>query len=182
MYARALTGRINPLRQVETPRSAEEFCASYAEVVSRFATIVAPDRDEADDIAQEALLKAISRLSQFDPQRGSLNAWLWKIVVNEGRDTVRRAIRRRLAAVRWAQDASADLASTPIDQIDENLTLEAALKRLRRRDRELLALRFGADLEIDEVATAVGLSTDSCGRALRRAVDRLRHVLAVESK
>jgi RNA polymerase sigma-70 factor (ECF subfamily) len=178
MYVQALLPAVSSPLEVRRPRSAEEFCASYAALVSRFAVIVAPNRDEADDIAQESLLKAISRLQQFDPTRGDMNGWLWKIVVNEARDGVRRSIRRRLTGSRWAAAARAEIVPASPDRLDESLALEAGLKHLRQRDRELLALRFGADLEIVEVAAAVGLQADSCGRALRRAIDRLREALA----
>jgi RNA polymerase sigma-70 factor (ECF subfamily) len=142
--------------------------------VSRFASIAVRDRDEADDIAQEALLRAIARLHQYDATRGTFQAWLWRIVVNEARDTFRRSLRRRAANLRWAEDQRARLQTDAATIVEDNVALHSALARLRPRDRELLGLRFGADLDLKDVAAAVGLSVDSCGRAVRRAVERLR--------
>jgi RNA polymerase sigma factor (sigma-70 family) len=182
MNPQPVTPSVSSQPNAQQPRSAEAFCAVYAELVSRFAVIVAPDRDEANDIAQEALLKAVARLQQFDPTRGDMNGWLWKIVANEARDNVRRSIRRRLAGLRWAEATRANLRPNVIQRMDELLAVETALKRQSQRDRELLALRFGADLDVAEVAAALGLSVDSCGRALRRATDRLRQTLSDQSR
>ncbi len=52
--------------------------------------------------------------------------------------------------------------------------LHAQLRRLPLRDRTLLALRYGAGLDSGQVGQAVGLSSDSAGKALRRALARLR--------
>jgi DNA-directed RNA polymerase specialized sigma24 family protein len=57
--------------------------------------------------------------------------------------------------------------------------LHVQIRRLPYRDRTLLALRYGVGLDIAEVGTAVGLSSDSAGKAIRRALARLRARLEV---
>jgi RNA polymerase sigma-70 factor (ECF subfamily) len=52
------------------------------------------------------------------------------------------------------------------------------MARLRPRDRELLALRFGSDLTTGEVGAIAGLSAESARRAIGRALDRLRAALS----
>src|SRR5689334_6588251 len=70
--------------------TAEELCRVYAARVCRFAALVARNADEADDLAQEALLRAVRAVASYDSTRGSAEAWLWKIVVNAARDSARR--------------------------------------------------------------------------------------------
>jgi RNA polymerase sigma-70 factor (ECF subfamily) len=165
----------------ETHLDAESLCANYAAVVSRFAALCARDKDEAEDIAQEALLKAIRHLDRFDPARGSTDAWLWRIVANTAHDMARRGVARRLLRTRLALWREPGEAVEPMAlRRLESIELLDAVRQLPPRDRMLIGLRYGADLDIDEVAAAVGLRSDSAGRAVRRAVDRLRSILATE--
>ena len=152
----------------------EQLCALYATKVARFASLAAGNDGDADDIAQDSLLKAIAALDRFDPGRGSLDAWLWRIVANTARDSMRRAHVRAAIAERFESDVpSTDPEVTAIDHAT-SAEIYAAMARLNVRDRELLALRFGSDLSTSEVGAVVGLSAESARRAIGRALDRLR--------
>jgi RNA polymerase sigma factor (sigma-70 family) len=61
----------------------------------------------------------------------------------------------------------------------QDADLHAQIRLLPHRDRTLIALRYGAALDTDEVGAAMGLSTDSAGKAIRRALARLRARLEV---
>ncbi|HSS95211.1 MAG TPA: sigma-70 family RNA polymerase sigma factor [Candidatus Dormibacteraeota bacterium] len=156
--------------------TAEQLCHAYAADVCRFAALMTRNPADAEDLAQEALLRAIRSLRSFDASRGSAAGWLWRIVANAARDAATR--RQRLAdlVVRAALLTPRESASV------EDLALanvgDAALHRLLAalplRDRTLLALRYGAGLETREVGEALGLSPDSTSKAIRRALARLR--------
>jgi RNA polymerase sigma-70 factor, ECF subfamily len=155
----------------------EELCARYAEKVARFASIAAGRDAEPEDIAQDALVKAIAALDRYDPVRGPLDAWLWRIVVNTARDATRRARIRALLPLRLVRpstDSSAEDAAIERATADE---VYAAIARLRPRDRELLALRFGSDLSTAEVGAALGMSAESARRAIGRALERTRNLV-----
>ena len=150
----------------------------YAGKVARFAAMAAGHDAVAEDIAQDALLKAMRALDRYDPARGSLDAWLWRIVTNPARDATRRARLRALVTERLRPgDQSRTVEEIVVERVTVSEIVEA-MTHLAPRDRELLALRFGADLETAEVAARVGLSADSARRAISRALARLRHVLA----
>jgi RNA polymerase sigma-70 factor (ECF subfamily) len=152
----------------------EELCARYAEKVARFASMAAGADADADDIAQDALLKAIRALHTYDPARGSYDAWLWRIVVNTARDATRRARVRALVQERLGRDLPAtNVEDSAIDRASA-AEVYAAIAGLAPRDRELLALRFGSDLTTAEVGTLVGLSAESARRAIGRALERAR--------
>ena len=163
------------------PVTAEQLCEQYAPAVCRFAAMAAKTPSEAEDIAQEAMLHAVRRLNTFDPIRGEIGAWLWRIVANVARDH-QRAERRRFAL--WTRlsrvrDATAEsVESVAIDHID-NQRLLASVRGLEPRDRTLLALRFGADLDLRAVGQALGMSDAAAGRAVLRALDKLRSHLEV---
>lgn len=69
--------------------SPDTFASTYAARVHRFATMVMKNDQDSADLAQEALIKALRSLERFDPPRGSLDLWLWRIVVNTARDAGR---------------------------------------------------------------------------------------------
>ena len=153
----------------------EELCALYAARVCRFAAVVAGRDGDPDDIAQDALLKAITRLDRFDPRRGSMEGWLWRIVANTAKDATRKARLRALLTERVGRRESGviNLEDVAVERLAAGELL-AAIARLSPRDRQLLGLRFVADLDTASVGQIVGLSAESARRAIGRALERLR--------
>jgi RNA polymerase sigma factor (sigma-70 family) len=169
----ATARRLALTTQKERHISPEDFCQRYAAKVARFAAFVAQS-SEAEDIAQDAVIKALRNLDRFDAKRGSMEAWLWRIVVNTARDAQRRSWTRAIHTDRLEGESALSSAE---DVAIERLTTAELLSNVRRlspRDRELIALRFGADLDTAHVGEAVGLSAESARRAIGRALDRLR--------
>jgi RNA polymerase sigma-70 factor, ECF subfamily len=161
--------------------TAEELCRLYGPKVSRFAAMAARGSQEADDLAQDALLRAVRAIGSFDPAKGSVDAWLWRIVVNAGRDSARRReltrglLERLIFTAPRESETVEDAVLTRLRDAD----LHAQIRLLPHRDRTLIALRYGAGLDTDEVGAATGLTTDSAGKAIRRALARLRARLEV---
>jgi RNA polymerase sigma-70 factor (ECF subfamily) len=170
------------LAAVEPPpmalRITPELVAAYAERVYRFAAMVARGDQDAEDLAQDALVRVLKQGHRFDPERGELDGWLWRIVVNLAHDAGRAAGRRRFLAQRlgaWATP-QATVESDALQRID-NQRLLAAVRRLPRRARTLVALRYGAGLSYAEIGAQLGISSQAALMATRRAFDRLRRSL-----
>ena len=159
--------------------TAEELCRMYAPSVCRFAAITAGSAADADDLAQEALLRAVRSLRSFDPARGSLEAWLWRIVANAAKDSARRRQRAMdlIASLSFAGPRENESVEDAVLERLRDADLHDRLRLLRQRDRTLLALRYGVGLDTDEVGAAIGLNSDSAGKAIRRALGRLRALL-----
>src|SRR5260370_2054879 len=66
----------------DDPLTPETLCARYAERVYRFAAMVARGSAEAEDVAQEALERAIRKLDRFDERRGTRDSRLFPVVLN----------------------------------------------------------------------------------------------------
>lgn len=156
--------------------TAEEVCRVYAPSVCRFAALMAGRAQDAEDLAQEALLRAVRSVRSYDPSRGSMEAWLWRIVANAASDAAGR--RRRLGELIVRLGVLTPRASDSVEDVVVTRVRDAELRlqvgRLPVRDQTLLALRYGADLDIETVGAALGLSADSAGKAIRRALARLR--------
>lgn len=157
--------------------TAEELCDRYAQLVFRFATMVAGSSLEAEDLAQTALEKALVALPRYDPRRGEPAPWLWRIVVNTARDAGRAARRRELLLQRLV---ALDRPLRTPDEIPAGISDErllAGIRGLTRLQRSVIALRYGADLEFTEVARALGTSRGAAVMACHRALATLRSAL-----
>jgi len=129
---------------------------------------------DAEDVTSDVFERALRYRDRYDPSRGEPLAWLIGIA------------RRRVGG---ALVASRPLSSEPPDatasgSLEEatvrRLTLAQALATLAQRDRELIALRYGADLTAAQIACIVGARTNAVEVALHRALGRLRAELGDE--
>ena len=150
---------------------------TYLPRVHRFAVMVSPPRADPDDLTQEACVRALQRVHQYDASRGTLDAWLWRIVVNLAKDAGRASRRSALLTARLAERASATPLTSPEDVALDHIrddALVAAVRRLPRRHRTMVAMRYGAGLTTVEIAECLGTTRIATAKTLRRALDRLR--------
>jgi RNA polymerase sigma factor (sigma-70 family) len=171
-----------PSAQAQATRlTAKALCDRYSATICRFAAMAAGSELEPEDLAQEALLKAVRSVDRFDPSKGSIDGWLWRIVVNVARDFHRARARRFVLwqrLVSRSHEASETVEDRALRAVS-NEELINAVRSLNERDRLLVALRFGADLDLTNVGAAVGLNADAAGQAVLRALSRLRQHLEV---
>jgi len=153
--------------------SADALCQAYASRVFKFAQLVSEDPASAEDLAQDALERAIKGLSRFDASKGEIEGWLWRIVVNAGRDAGRIAKRRRMVfealVDRWPMDQQfADVGELRTDEV------LAAVRTLSPRHRAVIGLKYGADLTYRDVGRLLGISEAAALMCTRRALGILR--------
>ena len=141
--------------------------------MTRICFLVCGDLDVADEAVQAAWSIAWRKLGTVkDPAR--LRSWLVSVAANEGRQLLRRRGRRNVVEL----DLAADLAGgvDPGGRV-QDLDLVNALARLDPEDRALLALRYVAGFDSNELARATGRSPSGTRARLARLLDRLRREL-----
>jgi RNA polymerase sigma factor (sigma-70 family) len=153
---------------------ADELCDRYAVRVFRFAALLSRDPADAQDLAQAALERAIRALPRTELRTGGVEGWLWRIVVNAARDAGRAARRRQLLMERLLAHASPHAAELDVEETISNDELLVAVRRLPRRQRTVIALRFGADLDYGSVGAALGVSSVAARLTTRRALLALK--------
>jgi len=127
---------------------------------------------EAEDIAQDALLRAWRRRSTLRDS-GSRNQWLGTIVRNEAFRQRARIRPDPVATIETFEGAEDERVVATVERAD----LHAALKRLDENDRELLALRYGEDLTQAAIARRLGIPEGTVKVRLHRVRAKLRRAI-----
>ena len=135
-------------------------------------------REEAEDLTPETFERALKSWSRFDPRRSEPKPWLLVIARNVYIDSRRRAGARPRTVAPAVAPEPAPTEDREIDAIGgPDPECAAALARLKRREREALALRFGGDLSTVEVAEVLGVSVANAQQILSRALRRMRELM-----
>src|SRR3712207_5373420 len=108
------------------------------------------DRVLAEDLVADTFERALTARRRFDRSRGSEKTWLYSIALTGLRDPLRRAHveERALERVRAGVGAAEP---PPDDDVAERDRLHRAVARLCEEEREAIALRYGADLTLEDV-------------------------------
>ena len=118
---------------------------------------------------RQATLRAWQRLPDLR-EASSWPAWYRRIAVRTAIDMARR---RRASGDLLARSPSAEDEPDPGPAADERMTILGALARLSADDRAVLGLRFGADLEVPDLAATLGIRLGTAKARLHRALRRL---------
>ena len=141
------------------------------------------NHQDCEDLLHQGILKAVTRIEQYDPERGSLRAWVLGILRNEVRQDLRRRMRSR-SELRGEIEATADQAPVDADAIlaEEGAEVDAALRELPFAEREalLMVIRTDGRATKEEVAARLGISPASVAVYRQRARQHLRE--AIRSK
>lgn len=148
----------------------------FVQPVFRVARGLCRSEAEAEDIVQDAFMRAFERLDRYRAQPAKrFLSWLLTIALNTARTRGTR-IDRRLALNEQSANEAPEHAPMPDEALLEfemRTALIAALATLPMRDREVLSLRYGAELEADEVAELCGLTAAH----VRKICERQKRVL-----
>lgn len=186
------TGNMDELALVEAAKKGdiaafEELVKRYDRNVFRIAQHITQNREDAEDVVQDAFLKAYGNLTQFQGQ-SKFYTWLVRIAVNEALMKLRR--RRPERTVSLDQDVETDEDTIPREVADwspnpEQQYNQAELRELLQRTiqglpagfRTVFVLRDVEGLSTEETAEALGLSIPAVKSRLLRARLQLRERL-----
>jgi len=127
------------------------------------------DGPDADDVTSETFARALRYRESYDPRKGEPVAWLL--------GTAKRCIEDARVAPTDELPEELPGNAEPEGEVLDRLDLRHAVAGLDARDRELIALRYGADLTARQMAEFLGERTNTVEVALHRALRRLRKTL-----
>ena len=165
-----------------------ELIQPYERRVYAAAFAILRDENEAEDVAQEAILKAFKNLKQFRAE-ARFSTWLIQITVNEARMRRRRESIRKTEPIGEQADGEGkyvprdfadwrEIPSETLERKEVREMLRKALDSLGEIYREVFVLRDVEQLSIEETAKALGISTASVKTRLLRARLMLRDLLS----
>lgn len=160
-------------------RAFDRIVARYGPIALRLAARVAPDRQSAEDIAQEALVRIWHRAADFDPHRARFTTWLYRIVVNLCIDLCRRPRPVPLPEGFDVADPATETGAA-LEQDEQRAAIARAMDDLTAAQRAALTLVYDEGLSGAEAAAALGVSTKAVERLLARARARLRERLLAD--
>jgi RNA polymerase sigma-70 factor, ECF subfamily len=134
------------------------------------------DGPDAEDVTSATFERALRYRETYDPQRGTPATWIVGIARRCADDFLRERGKEVPTDDQSLLDAA--VAPSPANSAALRLDLAEAVARLDARDRELLALRYGADLKAKDIAALFGQRTNAVEVALHRALERLRLALS----
>lgn len=155
--------------------------ATFSPAVLRLALGLLGDRDDAEEVAQDAFVYALRNLGRYDSARSAFSTWLYTITLSR----CRNKRRRKWLALLPLDSVSNDRQRQP-DRLIENLLerrgvraqVWQALQALPPRLREPVALRYLAELRYKEVGEALGCNPKTAESRARQGLQAMRATLA----
>ncbi|HLB77059.1 MAG TPA: RNA polymerase sigma factor [Candidatus Dormibacteraeota bacterium] len=153
-------------------RAFEELLQPLIAPAARFAFGMVQDREEAEDVVQDAGLKAWRRLGNLR-EGAPFGPWFFGIVANQCRTSLRSRWRSEL---RFGELFGGDPVSAEAEFL-HGADLRQALKGLPRDQRAAILLHFYLDQPLDQVAVSLGISLAGVKSRINRGLRRLRLAL-----
>jgi RNA polymerase sigma-70 factor, ECF subfamily len=159
----------------------EEVYAAQFVPVWRYVRARIPQHADAEDVTSEVFTRAVRGWDRYDARRGSVGAWLLGIARHAVADWWRR--RSREIVLERIESAPGPVASPELDPevavlaAEERDELRQRLAMLTPKERDAVALRFGAGLRAAEVGSVLGVSETAARMLVYRAVSKLRTVI-----
>lgn len=166
----------------------EALCQRYGGPLRRHLLRMLRDADAAEDLLQETLLRAWTHAAQWDG-RGSPRAWLFRIATNLALNYIRAQRRRpqqplevprdpadpdeQPAIPGWMVDRTSLGPGEALEQAEQLALLRQLVAGLPEEKREVLRLIHDAEMEIGEVAQALGIPRGTVKSRLHYAMQRL---------
>ena len=160
------------------PEAWEEFVRRYGGLIVAAVRGLAPG--ETDDLTQDVFVRLCKDdfrlLRSYDPARASLSTWLTIVARSTARDALRR---RRAEAVPIESVPEARLAIEPVEPAIR-LKLPEAL--LSPRQREILAMLYDREMDVAEIARALGIDAQTVRSTHHKAMIKLRAYFKADAK
>jgi RNA polymerase sigma-70 factor (ECF subfamily) len=149
----------------------------HAERLFAFLAYRTGNRALAEDLLSETFERVLRSHKRFDPRLGSERRWIYTIALNLLRDHARRSAHEERILQTAAAGAPSQALDAGIAAVEHRDELQRALTRLNDDEREAIALRFGADLKLRDVARVLGEGESAVEGRIYRGLQKLRDEL-----
>ncbi|NLF23458.1 MAG: sigma-70 family RNA polymerase sigma factor [Lentisphaerae bacterium] len=148
----------------------------HRDAVYQFAWRMCGNPSDAEDLAQEAFVRAFTRLEQYAPERGTFRNWVLGICANLARGQFRWRQRARAMTRRFAEHEQLRIEAVEAGQASDAGRVEdvsRALDALPVSLRVPVVLKYMEDLSVQEIARSLGIGESAVKMRLARGRERL---------
>jgi RNA polymerase sigma-70 factor (ECF subfamily) len=149
----------------------EDYIFEHRESLYRLAFSYVRQADDALDIVQEAIYKALSHVESLE-NPAAVKSWMYRIVVRTALDTVKKRER-----VLYVTDDIIEAQAAPTEPT-QDFDLMEALRRLPEEQRSVVVLRFFEDMKFSDIAQVLEVNVNTVKTRLYKALQLLRLDLA----
>lgn len=152
----------------------------YVHKIYSYIVMRVGDPETAQDLTADVFLRALESLDTFEWRGFPVSSWLFRIARNRVVDHLRRRQRRKQVPL---LEEALELASElePFHLVEKQVSREqllAAIAQLTDIQREIIALRFAAELPIAQAARVLGISEEAVKARQHSALSALRRIMA----
>jgi RNA polymerase sigma factor (sigma-70 family) len=152
----------------------ERLYADHAQALFGFLVYRTGDRALAEDLLADTFERVLRGRRGFDRRRATEKTWLYTIAVNCLRDHGRRKAAESRALARAGGSTDLSNPGTTLEGVEARENLSRALDLLSPEEREAIALRYGADLSVPEIAKLTKERLTTVEGRVYRALRKLR--------
>lgn len=162
--------------------AAEALYEAHSGRVFRLAYALLGNRDDAEEVMQDTMIYALTRINRYDPRRAAFPTWLHTIAVSRCRDRGRRKRLPSISLGNW-KDGGGDVAASDYGPEEATISQEnqheiwQALDQLSPKLREAVVLRYWGNHTYQEMAQIMQCPLPTAQSRVRLAYERLRELL-----
>ncbi|HLV17044.1 MAG TPA: RNA polymerase sigma factor SigX [Pseudomonas sp.] len=158
-------------------RAYEELMRRYQRTLFNVCARYLGNERDADDVCQEVMLKVLYGLKNFEG-KSKFKTWLYSITYNECITQYRKERRKRRLIDALSLEPQEEASDEKSPKVEDKGGLDRWLEHVNPIDREILILRFVAELEFQEIADIMHMGLSATKMRYKRALDRMREKFA----
>jgi RNA polymerase sigma-70 factor (ECF subfamily) len=164
------------------PQAIRELYEELGPATFGYLVSVLRDRAAAEDVQQEVFLEAWRRGPQYDPERGTLLAWVMTMARSRAIDYLRKRVPEPRDPTVIAVMTEGEDATASADAMLETWRMAHLVSRLPSEEAMILRMRFHEDLSQSEIAERTGIALGTVKMRMVQALGRLREMLDAEER
>lgn len=161
-------------------RAYEELMRRYQATLYNVCARYLGNERDADDVSQEIMLKVLYGLKKFEG-KSKFKTWLYSITYNECITQYRKEKRKKRLLDALSLNPVEEACDSETPEVREDTSLDRWLLHVNQIDREIIILRFVAELEFQEIASIMHLGLSATKMRYKRAIDKLKKHYAGEN-
>ncbi len=162
---------------IEDQEIYSELVRRYEEKLKRYVRYLIGDK-EADEVVQEAFIKAFVNLKSFNEKKGKWSSWVYRIAHNEAMNKVKKKRPISLDVNNWLKEVLPGKVNIEAEYVqkEEKEMVRKSLKKLSIKYRSVLSLYYLEDKSYEEMSEILKIPMGTVGIRLKRGKEKLKEI------